>query len=126
MLQVIAEKCTNQYSITCLKIDISKLLDKLETAKSFQIFPGVSLISSENSTQNSTDFPMDVAISLVRSGNSSNELNSYLKQKVGNYLGSLTVRVNLLDNPIVHNLKQLTYETLGYVFHPVQESGNIT
>lgn len=121
---MITETCTHQYSITCLKIDISKLLDKLEAAKSFQIFPGISLISPENSTSNSTDFPMDVAVSLVRSGNNSNELNSYLKQKVGNYLGSLTVRVNLLDNPIVHNLKQLTYDALGYVFHPVEATGD--
>ncbi len=67
--------------------------------------------------------PVEVAVSLVRSGNNSNELNTYLLQKIGNYFGSLSVRVNLLDNPIVQNLKHVTYNTFHDFFHPIEETG---
>lgn len=124
---MITKKCSHHYSFTCLKLDLSKLLDKLVSTKSFQIFPGISLVHTENNaTSNRSDnnMPVNVAVSLVRSNNNSSELNSYLLQKIGNYVGSLSVRVNLLDNPVVQNLKNVGYGFLHNFFHPIEETGN--
>lgn len=124
--QVISTKCSHQYSLTCLKIDLGKLLDKLVTTKSFQILPGISLVNTENNIKNRTEMPVEVAVSIVRSSNNSNELNSYLLEKVASYVGSLSVRVNLLDNPIIRNLKDVTYGTFHSFFNPIEESGDDT
>lgn len=113
----------HQYSITCLKLDIGKLIDKLFTTRSFQILPGISLVNTENITQNRTDMPVEVAVSLVRANNNNNELNSYLMQKISKYVGSLSVRVNLIDNPILENLKDITYVTFNDFFYPMEETG---
>jgi hypothetical protein len=115
-------KCSDDYSITCLKIDLNGLIDKLATTKDFQILPGISLINSYNSTTNETDLPAEVAVSLVRSTNNT-AFNSYLLEKIGNYVGSLSVRVNLLENPLIQNLKDYGYKTLTDFFHPIEETG---
>lgn len=94
------------------------------TTKSLQILPGISLVNTENNTDNRTEMPVEVAVSIVRSSNNSNELNSYLLEKVASYIGSLSVRVNLLDNPIIRNLRDVTYGTFHSFFNPMEETGD--
>lgn len=109
-----------------MKLDIGKLIDKLVTTRSFQIVPGISLVNTENIIQNKTDMPVEVAVSLVRANNNNNnELNSYLMQKINKYVGSLSVRVNLIDNPILENLKDITYVAFNDFFYPIEETGKL-
>lgn len=117
-----SRKCSDQYSITCLKVEFNTFIDKLMTTRNFQILPGISLISSLNSTANKTDMPAEVAFSLVSSNNT--KLNSYLLQKLNKYFDSLSVRVNLLENPLIQNLKDYSYKTFIEFFNPIEETGN--
>lgn len=94
------------------------------TTKSFQILPGISLVNTENIINDRTEMPVEVAVSIVRSSNNTSELNSYLMEKVANYVGSLSIRVNLLDNPIIRNLKDITSGTFQSFFNPIEESGD--
>lgn len=97
MLQMLFKRCSRQYSMTCLKLDLARLLDRLSSsAASYQILPGVSVISQNTSKHE--EFPVELVKALARDNKSHQQkLDSFLVHKVNNYLSSLTLSVKLLD-----------------------------
>jgi len=122
--------------MTCLKLDLVRLIDRLGTARAYQLVPGVSLVraSAGNPTtatggggggghhhqQNQHHpqrhhhggIPPDVVRSLVRGNDSADELDGYLMEKVDAYLNSLSISVKLVDSAVVEKVRHLSSQML--------------
>lgn len=92
-------------------MDVAKFVNRLGSRTHYQLLPGISLIRSSTNTNSDQlsddDMPTEVAMSVVRNNENSsfNELDDYLYTKMDAYLNSLSVKVNLLQNPLVNGLK---------------------
>lgn len=93
VLQMLLKKCSQRYSLACMKLDLARVLDRLSGSDtSYHLLPGVSL-SSQNTTP-SEDLPDDLAQDLARDLTPAS-LDDFLASKVGHYLGSLTLSFKL-------------------------------
>lgn len=119
--------------MTCLKLDLVRLIDRLGTARAYQLVPGVSLIraqmdSNHNQQQQQSrgiSIPPDVVRSLVRGNESAEELDGYLMEKVDAYLNSLSISVKLVDSAVVENVRKLSSQMLVNILPSgLLETGN--
>ncbi|XP_022178677.1 uncharacterized protein LOC111039454 isoform X2 [Myzus persicae] len=139
--QVLMKKCLHRYTMTCLKLDLVRLIDRLGTARAYQLVPGVSLVRASDGNQSTTSggggggggghhhqqnqqnqhhqqhhhhggIPPDVVRSLVRGNDSADELDGYLMEKVDAYLNSLSISVKLVDSAVVEKVRNLSSQML--------------
>ncbi|XP_045474163.1 uncharacterized protein LOC123680361 [Harmonia axyridis] len=90
----LSRDCGNAYSMTCLKLDIVSFVDKLNEEEQFSVFPGISLVKENSTSQPDTanmvselarEFPTDAEA----------RLDAFLMRKIGGYLSSHSIRLNL-------------------------------
>lgn len=125
--QVLVKKCLHQYTMTCLKLDIVGLVDRLGTSRTYQLVPGIFLVRAVDGNNQTTTtghqnhhhnqnigngIPPDVVRSLVRGNESVEELDGYLMEKVDGYLNSLSISVKLVDSAVVENVRKLSSHML--------------
>lgn len=137
------KKCQHRYTTTCLKIDLVRLIDRLGTARAYQLVSGVSLVRVTDGNQTITGgnnhnqqqqqhqgggigIPPNVVRSLVRGNESAEELDGYLMEKVDEYLSSLSISVKLVDSSVVENVRKLSSQMLVRILPTdLLETGNI-
>lgn len=112
--------------MTCLKLDLVRLIDRLGTARAYQLVPGISLVRAVDGNNQTAatgyqnpyqqhggnGIPPDVFRSLVRSNESAEELDGYLMEKMDAYLNSLSISVKLVDSTVVENVRKLSSHML--------------
>lgn len=141
------KKCLHRYTMTCLKLDLVRLIDRLGTVRpAYQLVPGVSLIRAAMTDANHTvadnynshdkqqqqqyphkgeGIPAEVIRSLVRGNESAEELDGYLMEKVDSYLSSLSISVKLVDSVVVENVRKLSSQMLVNILPAdLLETGN--
>lgn len=148
--QVLMKKCLHRYTMTCLKLDLVRLIDRLGTARAYQLVPGVSLVRAADGNQTTIPggggggggqhhqqnqhhrqhqhhggIPPDVVRSLVRGNDSADELDGYLMEKVDAYLNSLSISVKLVDSAVVEKVRNLSSQMLVNILPTgLLETGN--
>ncbi|VVC33469.1 Protein of unknown function DUF1676 [Cinara cedri] len=136
--KVLTKKCLHRYTMTCMKLDLIRLIDRLGTARAYQLVPGVSLVRAPDGGINQTSatdtggnhsggngIPADVVRSLVRGNESADELDGYLMERVDAYLGSLSISVKLVDTAAVENVRKLSSQMLVKILPTdLLETGN--
>jgi len=129
--------------MTCLKLDLVRLIDRLGTARAYQLVPGVSLVRTSDGNQTAvtsggggghnhqqnqhhhSGIPPDVVRSLVRGNDSAEELDGYLMEKVDGYLNSLSISVKLVDSAVVEKVRNLSSQMLVNILPTgLLETGN--
>lgn len=141
--QVLMKKCLHRYTMTCLKLDLVRLIDRLGTTRAYRLVPGVSLVrsadgnhtvSSQHNQQkqppqrtngDGNGIPATVIRSLVRSNESADELDGYLMEKMDAYLNSLSISVKLIDSTVVENVRKYGSKMLANILPTnLLETGN--
>lgn len=142
--QVLMKKCLHRYTMTCLKLDLVRLIDRLGTARAYQLVPGVSLVRASDGNHTTVNgghhpqqnqhhqqhhhhsgIPPDVVRSLVRGNDSADELDGYLMEKVDAYLNSLSISVKLVDSAVVEKVRNLSSQMLVNILPTgLLETGN--
>nr|XP_018909761.1 PREDICTED: uncharacterized protein LOC109038943 [Bemisia tabaci] len=102
--------------MTCLKLDVVKLVEHLGSAESYQILPGVSIVYSKSKRNDTSLIPADLAVSLVRDANSTEKLDRFLFQKVDNFLSSLSLNVKLLDSRVIGSVRKFSVSAFSSFF----------
>ncbi|XP_050534135.1 uncharacterized protein LOC126901594 [Daktulosphaira vitifoliae] len=116
--QVVTKKCSHHYSMTCLKLDLVRLVDRLGTKKVFQLFPGISIVRSTNDNETNDNhqkyqhIPLDIVRSLVKNNDSNELLDGFLVEKIDEYLNSLSFSVKLVDSTLVDNIRKMSSRML--------------
>lgn len=138
------KKCLHRYTMTCLKLDLVRLIDRLGTVRpAYQLVPGVSLIRAmtdgnhtvpdnhghdrqqQQYQHKGAGIPAEVIRSLVRGNESAEELDGYLMEKVDAYLSSLSISVKLVDSAVVENVRKLSSQMLVNILPAdLLETGN--
>lgn len=151
---MLAKRCLHRYTMTCVKLDLIRLVDRLGAARAYQLVPGVSLVrAADGAVDNRTEavaetgddrdhqqqdhpqqqhfnhgngIPPDVARSLIRGNDSSaEELDGYLMEKVDAYLSSLSISVKLVDSSVVENVRKISSQMLVHILPTdLLETGN--
>lgn len=141
--QVLMKKCLHHYTMTCVKLDLVRLIDRLGTARAYQLVQGISLVravaaSPSDGNQTTANghhdhsqhhqnhgIPPEVVRSLVRGNESNDDLDGYLMEKVDAYLGSLSISVKLVDSSVVDHIRKLSSQMLANVLPTdLLETGN--
>ncbi|XP_025198223.1 uncharacterized protein LOC112596672 [Melanaphis sacchari] len=86
-------RCSNNYTITCVKRDVLLLLDGLDGERSYEIYPGFTLFQRRSSSAGllPTNESLDAA--------NSSQLDHMIVKRLNDYVESIDLRVKLL-NPI--------------------------
>ncbi|KAG8328171.1 hypothetical protein J6590_000828 [Homalodisca vitripennis] len=93
------DHCGQKYSLTCLKLDVVRLLDKLGHTPAYRLLPGIFLVHN-NFTLVST-LPKNVMDNVTA-------LDVFLATRVSEYLNSLTLSVKVLDSGTVNTARKLS------------------
>lgn len=134
------KKCLHRYTMNCLKLDLARLIDRLGTARTYQLVPGVSLVRSADGNHTVTShrnqqqqhqppqrggIPATVVRSLVRGNDSADELDGFLMEKMDAYLNSLSISVKLIDSTVVENVRKFGSKMLANILPTnLLETGN--
>ncbi|RZF48333.1 hypothetical protein LSTR_LSTR010296 [Laodelphax striatellus] len=92
--------CQQEYSSGCLKLDLIRMMDKLESSGPLELLPGVTLVRAPPLDAKS----LNAAAALPDS--ESPRLDNYLYKRVNSYLKSLSLNVQILDSNILNKLKR--------------------
>lgn len=90
------KECSTGYSITCLKLDVVRFVERLsENKEDINLLPGVSVIR-ENTVEEKHS---EVLAELAREFPDDPEarLDGYVLKKITSYLGSHSIKLNLFD-----------------------------
>lgn len=91
-------KCSNSSYITCVKLVLVHVVEKLDSSESYNLLPGISLKRYDNAGISNLD---EIAVR-----NDFNvALDEYLLAKIRRYLGSLTLSVKLLDKNTIDDVR---------------------
>lgn len=92
--------CDNNYSLTCLKLDIVTWVDKLNENEDISVLPGVNLVRDKNSSQEKTS---SVVAELAREfpDDPNARLDAFLLKKIAGYLSSHSLKLNLIDEKAI-------------------------
>lgn len=120
LFQVLSIHCSHKYSLTCLKMDAVRMVDKLGHTPAYRLFPGISLVHSNYSSV--AALPPTV-VALLAEGNVT-ALDEFLAGRVTEYLNSLTLAVKVLDAGTVSNARRLSEEILAGRYNSDQQIGN--
>ncbi|XP_066146154.1 uncharacterized protein [Euwallacea fornicatus] len=87
-------KNCEDYSLTCLKLDLASLMDKLNKNKDISVFPGVSIVRENNSDKSTTS---DLVTELAREfpDDPNARLDAFLLKKVSGFLNNHSIKLNL-------------------------------
>lgn len=91
-------RCSNNYTMTCVKRDVLQLLDALDGERSYEIYPGFTIFQRRSS-------PVSAAAGSAASANmsldaaNSTQLDQLIAKRLNDYVESIDLRVKLL-NPI--------------------------
>ncbi|PSN49218.1 hypothetical protein C0J52_16936 [Blattella germanica] len=100
MKKVLSKGCTHRYTLTCLKLDVVSLVDRLSEADKYQLMPGVTVIKDgADETSASRKFPGDLVATLAKDypNDVDARLDAYLLRRLGQYLNSHSVTFKLFD-----------------------------
>ncbi|XP_039299791.1 uncharacterized protein LOC120355461 [Nilaparvata lugens] len=111
ILKLISHRCHKQYSVTCFKLDMMRLVDRLGHTPSYQLLPGVKLTHLYLEPAPVKDMPFTI-LQAVLQGNDSTELDDLLVKRINNYLDSITLSVKLLDQHTVSRAKKIGQDIL--------------
>ncbi|CAH1708452.1 unnamed protein product [Aphis gossypii] len=86
-------RCSNNYTMTCVKKDVLLFLDGLDAERSYEIYPGFTLFQRRSSSAGllPTNESLDAA--------NSTQLDHMIAKRLNDYVESIDLRVRLL-NPI--------------------------
>lgn len=126
MKKVMSKGCSHRYTLTCLKLDVVSLVDRLSETESYQLLPGVTVVrdnSSDEDGSNGVDsstsrkFPVDLVASLARDypNDVDSRLDAFLIRRVGQYLSSHSITVKLFDEESFAKARQLEMEATQHM-----------
>jgi hypothetical protein len=116
--KIMSKGCAHRYTLTCLKLDVVSLVDRLSETDKYQLLPGVIVVRDNSSAENGSDdeesatsrkFPVDLVASLARDypNDVDSRLDAFLIRKVGQYLNSHSITVKLFDEESFARARQL-------------------
>lgn len=119
--KVMSKGCSHRYTLTCLKLDVVSLVDRLSETDKYQLLPGVTVVRDNSSAENGSDgeeatsnrkFPADLVASLARDypNDVESRLDAFLIRRVGQYLNSHSITVKLFDEESFAKARQLELE----------------
>jgi hypothetical protein len=121
MKKVMSKGCSHRYTLTCLKLDVVSLVDRLSETDKYQLLPGVTVVRDNSSAGNGSGseeatsdrkFPADLVASLARDypNDVESRLDAFLIRRVGQYLNSHSITVKLFDEESFARARQLELE----------------
>lgn len=121
MKKVMSKGCSHRYTLTCLKLDVVSLVDRLSETESYQLLPGVTVVRDNSSAEDGSNdaesstgrkFPVDLVASLARDypNDVESRLDAFLIRRVGQYLSSHSITVKLFDEESFAKARQLEME----------------
>jgi len=123
MKKVMSKGCSHRYTLTCLKLDVVSLVDRLSETDKYQLLPGVTVVRDNSSAENGSDedestgrkFPADLVASLARDypNDVDSRLDAFLIRRVGQYLNSHSITVKLFDEESFARARQLEMQATG-------------
>ncbi|XP_065215143.1 uncharacterized protein LOC135841863 isoform X2 [Planococcus citri] len=93
-------KCSNSSYVTCAKLALVHIIEKLDTSEGYTLLPGVSL--SKRIDDPAGRFGED---QIVIRNDFNDALDKYLISKIHKYLNSLTLSVKLFDKNTIDDMK---------------------
>lgn len=121
MKKVMSKGCSHRYTLTCLKLDVVSLVDRLSETDKYQLLPGVTVVRDNSSadtgngdeeTTSDRKFPAELVASLARDypNDVDSRLDAFLIRKIGQYLNSHSITVKLFDEESFARARQLELE----------------
>ena len=121
MKKVMSKGCSHRYTLTCLKLDVVSLVDRLSETETYQLLPGVTVVRDNSSVEDASNgvesstsrkFPVDLVASLARDypNDVDSRLDAFLIRRVGQYLSSHSITVKLFDEESFAKARQLEME----------------
>lgn len=106
-MQVMWKRCASKNYVTCAKLALVHLVDRLERANdSYSLVSGVT-VSSHKLVGRTEDGDGDVLAQTTASRDSSEAFDRLLVDKLGRYFSTLTLNVKLLDDATVQSVRKL-------------------
>lgn len=99
------------FSPTCLKIGAISVLEKLNTKDKIQLIPGVSLVKESNESESAEKFAAELVKSLPTKPEE--RLDKYLLYRLGTYLDSHAIKLNLIDEETAEEARSILNESRG-------------
>ncbi|XP_025193012.1 uncharacterized protein LOC112593015 [Melanaphis sacchari] len=110
MKKAMWKRCVSKNYVTCAKLALVHLVDRLERANdSYSLVPGVTVSSEKfhDRADNNDNDGGDVAAQKITDRDSSEAFDRLLVDKLGRYFGTLTLNVKLLDDATVQSVRKL-------------------
>ncbi|XP_026678478.1 uncharacterized protein LOC113466899 [Diaphorina citri] len=113
---IVVKRCHNRYSFMCFKIDLMKIIDRLNSTDQFTVLPGVHIVRTIDPSTSPLDLPPSLILSILRnSSTDTSQLDETLLIKLRNYLSQLSVHVKLLDTAFLMESNETALST-GNIF----------
>lgn len=109
LIKVMWKRCASKNYVTCAKLALVHLVDRLERANdSYSLVSGVT-VSSHKYRAEDDDYRSDggVPAQTIAARDSSEAFDRLLVDKLGRYFGTLTLNVKLLDDAMVQSVRKL-------------------
>ncbi|XP_015173385.1 PREDICTED: uncharacterized protein LOC107064821 isoform X2 [Polistes dominula] len=105
--------CGKSYSITCLKLDVQTLLERLAEQDEFSLLPGLVVVK-ENVSDNALSDP-EIVATLARDfpNDVEKRLDAYLVHKIGTYLKSHSISIKLFDPKMFEAARSFNEDALA-------------
>ncbi|XP_003244002.1 uncharacterized protein LOC100574673 [Acyrthosiphon pisum] len=105
--KVMWKRCVSKNYVTCAKLALVHLVDRLERSNdSYSLVSGVT-VSSRKLVGRAEDGDGDVPAQTTTGRDSSEAFDRLLVDKLGRYFGTLTLNVKLLDDATVRSVRKL-------------------
>lgn len=102
------KRCMSKNYVTCVKLALVHLVDRLERAnETYSLVPGVT-VSSQKFADISIDEAAPIAppASAGRGDSSSESFDRYFVEKLGRYFSTLTLNVKMLDDATIQSVRK--------------------
>lgn len=108
--------CENNYSTTCLKLDVVSLIEKIGEQRSLPITSGIT-IEKENGSESGRANTADLVSELAREfpNDAEARLDAFLMKKVTGYLNSHSIKFKLFDDQAVVSARKKDKGGLGAI-----------
>lgn len=106
--------CENNYSATCLKLDVVSLVDRLSEKDHLTVAPGIS-VERENGTARASTADLVAELAREFPNDAEARLDAFLMKKITNYLNSHSIRFKLFDNQQVVSARKKDKGGLGAI-----------
>lgn len=121
------KKCANKGYMTCMKLAMVQMVDRMDQGKgevNFQILPGITIIHSSDTNPAATQDILTRNTEAINKNNISEVLDQYLMGKVASYLENLSVKVKILDDNVVSDIKNVASNDVQEVSEGDVATGN--